>query len=112
MDSPVRRRRGVTRGVNETASINSESSSSNSSSSGSNSNGSGNKDLSNKKGINDSMIQKEIEKWVKLADKTEVSLSEAEKEAQEASMAESLAKLRELQSEILDTNWQFDSNYG
>ena len=55
-------------------------------------------------------FQAEIDNWIAVAKKSS-SNKQQEQEAQTILTTCSLTKLRDLQKEICQTNWMFDSNY-
>ena len=57
------------------------------------------------------LLQHEIDMWSSLAAKTKVSKQQMEDEANAFLMANAMSALRDLQKEICDTDWIFDSSY-
>ena len=57
------------------------------------------------------LLQHEIDMWSSLASKTKVSKKQMEEDANAFLMLNALCKLRDLQKEICDTDWMFDSSY-
>lgn len=60
---------------------------------------------------NSALLQHEIDMWSSLAAKTKTSKKQVQDEAHEFLMNNAMSKLRDLQKEISDTDWMFDSSY-
>lgn len=62
-------------------------------------------------GSSSALLQHEIDMWSSLAAKTKISRKQMQEDADAILMANAISKLRDLQKEITDTDWMFDSSY-
>ena len=60
---------------------------------------------------NSALLQHEIDMWSSLAAKTKTSKKQVQDEAHEFLTNNAMNKLRDLQKEISETDWMFDSSY-
>lgn len=60
---------------------------------------------------NSALLQHEIDMWSSLAAKTKTSKKQVEDDAHEFLLNNAMSKLRDLQKEIGETDWMFDSSY-
>lgn len=62
-------------------------------------------------GSSTALLQHEIDMWSSLAAKTKVSKKQMNDDAEALLMGNAMSKLRDLQLEITETDWMFDSSY-
>ena len=62
-------------------------------------------------GSSTALLQHEIDMWSSLAAKTKVSKTQMHDDADAFLMGNAMSKLRDLQVEITETDWMFDSSY-